>query len=331
MKKASWLALVYALVVVTGVSAQESKEKNKNAEGKSSIKIDQATGKKNKVDGDIDEEITNPRLRAESGSKSKFSLSTSVAYTGGSISRAFGKDRPNIKGNEPGQQVRTSADIGLDVRYRWSKNDSLTVGTSMGMMTPFQGNTDSTQKQFNIYDPAFGYARIGKVGSIQMSTGVGLGIGTSNESKSIRKIADLGVSVTGLHSFQNGLAVGLSTAVGYNFYGNNAGEATDVRTASPGFYGGDRRTEWSLGVFPFAEYQFNDYIAARTVFGYFNWRHLYGDTNSSRLLQLYVYQSLGVGITLTRDIYLYPNIQFLPDNVRSDFTNFAMSATLNVF
>ena len=324
MTKAMLAALLLAMTFSGQVFAQEE------TEGESTMKIEDAADKKNKVEGDIDQEITNARMRAESGSKSKFSLSSSINYTGGSFDKPFGERRPNIAGT-PGNQVRTSMGIALDGRYRWSKNDSVTLGTEAALMTPFQGDVDGASNQLNVFDPVIGYSRVGKVGWLQTSSGISAGFGTSKESQAVDYTTGLGLSVTGLHTFQSGLTAGLSVSTGYNFYGNNAGEQTDDGTAAPGYYGGDRRTQWSLGIYPFAEYAFNDTYSFRTVFGYFNWRHLYGDDNSFRLLQTYVYQSIGIGISVTRDIYLYPNIQFVPDNVRDDFTNVALSATLNVF
>jgi hypothetical protein len=38
-----------------------------------------------------------------------------------------------------------------------------------------------------------------------------------------------------------------------------------------------------------------------------------------------------VGYSVTRDIFLYPNIQFLPNQVASDMTNVGIQATINVF
>jgi hypothetical protein len=49
------------------------------------------------------------------------------------------------------------------------------------------------------------------------------------------------------------------------------------------------------------------------------------------LLQKYVYQSIGVGIAVTRDIYVYPNVQLVPDHIASNFTNFAVATTINMF
>ena len=43
------------------------------------------------------------------------------------------------------------------------------------------------------------------------------------------------------------------------------------------------------------------------------------------------YQSMGIGMAVTRDIYLYPNVQFLPLDMRSDLTNVGMSANISFF
>jgi len=325
MFKSSVVAI--ALAFAFSAFAQEDKKKT---EGQSTIKIEDAADKKNKVDGNIDEEITNQRMRAESGSKSKFSLSTKLAYTGGNVTRAFGSKRPPLNA-DPSIQTDTSADIGIDARYRWTKSQSVTLGTSFGLVTPFQGDQDPNRNQLNVYDPRIGYSLAGKLGEIQSSASITYYRGTSKESDRVDMDNAVGVSVSGAKAWQNGLTTGLSVSTAYYDYSTDPAQGTNQAATRIRGYGRDGRTEWSLGLFPFAEYVINDTFSARTVFGYFNWRHLYGDENKYRLLQTYVYQSIGVGISVTRDIYLYPNIQFVPDNIRSDFTNVAMSATINVF
>jgi hypothetical protein len=316
--------LVLALALPFGAYAAEEQ---KSEAGKSSVKIEDAANKKNKVDGNIDEEITNAKLRAESGSKSKFSLSSSMAYTGGSISRPFGKDRPNIVGTV-GEQTRTSGDLGLDARYRWSKASSVTVGTSFGIMTPLHGDTDKNESQLNMFDPNVAYNIVGKFGEIQTNAAVAYYHGTSQESDLIDRDGRLYATITPLRVFQNGLTLGLAADATYYMYGSKPGQNAEGASSS---YGGDARTSWDVALYPFMEYAINDKFSARTVFGYFNWRHVYGDDNKYRLLQKYVYQSIGIGYSVSRDVYLYPNVQFAPDNVRSDFTNVAISATVNMF
>jgi hypothetical protein len=328
MNKLLLTSLVMSFAVAQA-SAQTSTT-TENQAGETKVKIEDLK-EKNKVEGNIDEEITNARMRAESGSKSKWSMSLDLAYTGGDTQKPFGMNRPNLAVGEPGNQVQTSMDVGVSGRYRWSKNDSMTFGTSFGFMTPFQGDVDSNENQMNVFDPGVGYNRTFAAGGLQNSLTLAADFGTSDEAQAIERLGSTAFSATTLKSWKNGLATGISTTIAYRFYGNEAGEQTEGGTAARGFYGGDRRTDWSLGIYPFAEYAFNDQYSLRTVFGYFNWRHLYGDAQTTRLLQTFVYQSIGVGMALTRDLYLYPNIQFIPDDIRSDLTNVALSAQINIF
>ena len=318
-------------MLAMGLSAHVYADDNSSADStKSKVKVEDVNGRKNKVDGDIDEEITNAKLRAESGSKSKFSLSVTANYTGGSITNAFGSERPNIKGT-PEQETRTSLGGGFEGRYRWTKNDSLTLGTTYQVMTPFQGNVNSKSSQYNLFDPTVAYNRVGKVGAFQTVATVAYAYGTSEASQSVDLTHQFGGSYNLMYAFKNGWSLGVMVGADYNTYTSRPGQNAKGAKGMAGQYGGDSRVDWDLGIFPQAEYQFNDRISARTVFGYFNWEHLYGDTNTSRLLQQFVYQSLGVGISVTRDVFLYPNVQFLPGNLHSQYTNVALNATVNVF
>ena len=48
----------------------------------SALRIEEVSDSANKVPGDIDTEITNAKIRTDSGSKSRFSLSSVTQYTG---------------------------------------------------------------------------------------------------------------------------------------------------------------------------------------------------------------------------------------------------------
>ncbi len=323
----SLLNKVSLVVVLLAAPAVFAAEKEK-ASGETKVKIEDVREGKNTVSGNIDEEITNAKLRAESGSKSKYSFSARANYTGGSFTNAFGVKRPNLAG-VPGMQTKTSASMGLDGRYRMTKNDSMTVGTEFALMTPLQGNVGDTGTQLNVFDPIVAYNRAFAAMGLQQTGSIALSAGTSSESKDIDKNGTLGLSHNALKEFKNGLSVGVATDFTYTSYSSAAGK--NAITAKPGFYGNDERQEWTLAFYPYGEYALNDRYALRTVFGYLNFQHLYGDSNKFRLLKQTSYQSVGLGIAVTRDVYLYPNVQFVPDNIRSDFTNLAFNATINVF
>ncbi len=327
MLKAMLGTLVFALSLSSHVYAADEN----SSESKTSVKIDDAAGRRNSVAGDIDEEITNAKLRAESGSKSKFSMSVEATYTGGSVSRPFGENRPDIKGI-PGAQKSTSANIGVNARYRMNKNDSITAGTSFGVMTPFQGRVNSKRKQFNVFDPNVAYNRVGKVGDLQTTGLLQYSPGTSNEARDADRTHAVSAQYVAMKAFQNGISIGAAFEADYYVYSTGAGKSKNAdNSLLTGMYGNDGRAQWELGIFPLAEYAINDRYSLRTVFGYFNWYHLVGDANRARLLQAYVYQSIGIGVAVTRDVYLYPNVQFLPGEMRAKDTNVALNATLNVF
>jgi|FLYM01.1.fsa_nt_gi hypothetical protein len=334
-------ATAFAQATSTSTQAGEKSQKVGEViqEDPSSKTDDRATpGKEEK---DIDEEITNVRMRADSGSKSKWSLSSSLGYTGGSVDDPFGKERPNIQAYRvamPGVQTNTSLDGSASIRYRANKNDSFTFGTSFGIMTPLHGdNTDPGQNQFNVWDPGVSYSRVFAGWGLQNVFSASGTVGTSNESRGVDRVGALGMSITTLKVFESGVTTGISLSTSRSFYDSKPGQnerglaRNADRSPNPDFYGGDVRTNWSLGIFPFAEYAFNDTWQLRTVFGMFNFRNLYGDDNSWRLLRVYDYQSIGVGYSLTRDIYIYPNVQIIPTDVRKELTNVAISATLNIF
>ena len=314
------LPLVFSAPMVA-MAEGETSERN-------ALKIEEVTEQRNKVPGDIDSDILNAKLRADSGSKSKFSLSATALYSGGTVSSPFGSERPNIKGT-PDRQTLSSLGGGLNGRYRWTKNESVTAGTTYGIMTPFQGQVSDGTQQFNIFDPNIAYNRVGTLGSMQTTLAVTYAYGTSNESINIDQTNQYSASMNTMYAFQNKVSLGSGMSLNYNDFTSSPGK--NKTALKKGFYGNDTRVAWQVNIFPQAEYRFNSTFSARTLFGYFNWKHLYGDPNSGRLLQTYVYQSIGIGISVTRDIYLYPNVQFLPDNFRSQYTNASMAATLNLF
>ena len=317
------LALSATLLFAIGhrAVAQESGAKT----SQTSLKVEDVDQKKNTVDGDIDQEIVNAKLRAESGSKSRASLSFNGKYVGGSVENGFGPKRPNLSA-DPSAQTFTTFELGMSGRYRWTKNDSVTLGTAFGLVTPFAGRTTESDR-FNVNDPSVAYARVGKVFDLQSTGSIMYGYGTSIPSRALDLTHQISASYNLVKKLGN-FSVGASVATGYNFYDNKPG---DIQAQRMSGYGFDKRTEYTLALYPQAEYAFSDKLSARTVFGYFNWRHLYGDQNRFRMLQTFVYQSIGLGWSVTRDVYLYPNLQFVPGNIRADFTNVNLNAIVNVF
>lgn len=294
------------------------------------MKAEDAADKRNKVSGDIDQEITNAKLRAESGSKSKVSVSTTANYKGGSVSRPFGSERPDLSGL-PDNQVDTSLDATVRGRYRPNKNSSFTAGVSLGMKTPFHGDINSNENQLNVGDPLLGYNRTFAAWGLQNSWNITNSIGTSDESKNVERIGSIGTDYTLLKKIDR-LSVGLTAGIWYDWYSSEAGQSDNrALRQRAGMQKVDKRVDWGATMTPTFEFALTDKLTLRALFAYFRWKHMYGDGENWRLLRIKEYNSVGVGIALIRDVYLYPNVQFLPRDAKLANTNVGLSATLNVF
>jgi hypothetical protein len=226
--------------------------------------------------------------------------------------------------------VESSVSGSLKTRYRTSKNSSYTLGVGLGIQTPFEGRVNTSENQFDIGDPLIGYDYTFSKWGLQHSVDLTASIATSIESLHVDEVASGAIAYAFMMPFQNGFHLGLNTTSYYNSYSNNPG-ANAYTKITNGDNRVDSRTSWAATASPVVEYIFNDTFSFRTLFAYFRWRHLYGDAHNLSLIRIQEYQSVGFGVALTRDIYLYPNVQFLPLNVRSDYTNFGISSSINVF
>lgn len=275
---------------------------------------------------EADQAITNRRLRASEGSLSKWSIATFWNYQGGSLNDPTDPERPNIVGGGNVQTLQSlSGEVG--VKYRLTKLDSLTASTGLFMTTPFHSEIDDNSplkesfdknsRKLNIQDPSLKYAHLDKIWGIQsISSVMGKWI-TNNQLTDLEFRSEYTLSQNfmkdvGDTGFSYGAAI---IGYFYDFTGDVTNEAL---------------TERLIGLYPQAEYVINDMYNVRTVFGWQVFEQRRGD-DSDTYDKRKVYQSVGLGISVTRDIFLYPNIQFIPSNIRDDVTNIALSANINLF
>jgi hypothetical protein len=289
--------------------------------------------KKDEQMKDIDQEITNNKMRAEMGSKSKWSLRSSLGYSGGTVQKAFSERRPNItQGPNADSRAYMSAD--LAIKYRTGDRTSLNAGTGLKVITPFHrtfneatnSNTNSAPasrraKLSSVSNPYIEFNYAGKLGSVQNFAQV---TGTYASEDFDRNI----VGTTGNIAISDQLimeignnSLGLAATIAQNLYKDSSNTYMD---------GGEAQAREDMGVYavPFYEYAFNDKYNFRTVF---NWVNFSKELGSSEFRQLKPQQSMGLGISVSRDVFLYPNIQFIPQDIRADRTNVALSASINLF
>ena len=302
------------LVISPLAFAQETKVTEKASEAKP---VDAA-----------DEAITNRKLRAETGSLSKWSVSTFFDYAGGNLADPMRPERRNITGSADALELQSlSGTVG--VRYRVNSLNSLTASTGFFMSTPFHDRvkTDDpevkkefkkTNRKLNVSDPSIRYTHLNKFMGLQSVSSLSGTMITNNQLKNRGYESLLNADQNFMYDIgKSGLTVGLS--MNYGYYSHS-------RTPDAG----DQLATNNLGFYPALEYIINDTLNLRTVSGMWVYQQTTASPSDS-WEKLKVYQSVGLGFSLTRDIYLYPNFQFIPSDIRSDRTNIAISASINIF
>jgi hypothetical protein len=314
--------LSVALVASMSANAQSSTSSTSTAAADSSAtskaKAQELKTKQQADQKDIDAEITNAKMRAESGSKSKHSFSMDLSYSGGTVNSPVAYRRPNIAGAEATPTL-TSLGGEINYRYRISPEYSMTAGVGLEMIAPgFElenSDADAGSQKYDVSNPGVGFSRSFKKGRFQNISSLSATYYTNKELKAMHYRSSFGVGHTalteiGTSGWQLGLSVSLATYDYSEVLGTGAAQVANV-----------------LGIYPFVEYAINDTYNFRTVFRGSSFSSRKSDPDKYR--QGEPTQSMGLGIAATRDIFLYPNIQWTWHHPTADKTNVALAATMN--
>lgn len=281
---------------------------------------------------DQSEEITNARMRAEAGSRSKYSVKANLSYSGGSVETPLERVRPNYRSGVA-QDVATTLGGSLAVAYRASDKLTTRFGTGLAMRTPFHNkDTEVANNQYegtdrkviDISTPYLEASSAFRAGNLMLMPSATLSYFSKQTDRDIfKKDFDISADLTGVYEIAgSGWQPGITVAA-YNTFYQDGKQAFDVIGDD------DARDDYGIGLYPFIEYQFNDRYSFRTLIGV-SYTHVRSE-NADTFIKDKVYQSAGIGIALTKEIYFYPNVQFLPDNTRAELTNVGLSTTLSVF
>lgn len=316
--------LLIAVMVLGSMAQAQTEAAADQTANQSSSKIENLQ-KKDQTMKDTDEEITNARLRATLGSKSKWSVRTASAFQGGSVKKPLDANRPNYRG-AVATPTATYFDTNIAIKRRLGDRDSINFGTGLTLFKPFHRTLDESTnsgkgaRNLNISNPYLEYNLAYKVGNLQASSSATYTHSVNDfDVSEVKSIGSFDVSQMFIGELTSNLSFGTSFTLGKAMY-KGSGDVDGQ---------GNPKVNLEPGIFPFAEYTFNDTYAFRTVFGYFQFQEFVNDKGNFR--QLTPYQSMGIGISVNRDVYIYPNIQFTPKDISADRTNLGISANINIF
>lgn len=275
---------------------------------------------------DTDQEITNAKLRAELGSKKKWSFRSTFQYLGSNVERPLSSDRPRITGSKQ-VSIDTSFSGLLGIKYRMADRDSLSLRTGLTILRPFGGGDLSGNSK--LADVYLTWDRSYKVGEFQMISATTIEAASAQHKVEQKMLSSLNYGQTVMYKFANGIELGGILDLNYYIYGSGLEQNAD--TVTKGYVstaGGDLRESYEIGLYPMLEYAFSDRYSFRTVFRYTTFKSLRSAPET--FVRSPGTQSIGVGIALTRDVYLYPNFQFAPENLRPAQTNWGISTNINL-
>ncbi len=273
---------------------------------------------KKEGDVDTDEVITNRKLRAETGAKKKYSFSSAVTYSGGTVNNPMSDVRPNITAGI-GTQIapRLSGSVGM--KYRLSPLQTLSASVGVGVDKPFHSDDKKNfRERSSASNPGLSFTNMSKLLGIQTVSSVSASAYTTDFLRTNGYLAGFGLSQTMVYDFGGSkTSVGVSASISASIFDKDDAQLA----AAQGDYG--------VGAFPFFEYVFNDKLNFRTLVGFMA-DHSRSTSDFWTWTANKVYQSAGLGISVTRDLYLYPNVQFIPEDIRADRTNVGITANINL-
>lgn len=317
MKKSIWSIVLLSLVLSSASGAATEPIQESSAPNVSVLSPSHGPQKQ-----DIDSTITNSKMRADLGSKSRWSLRNVLTYQGSTVNTPFNDLRPDYRSAslDTTNIVYLSADLAM--KYAFENGSSLNLGTGAKIDKPFHRTLeDSTSRgsNLNISTPFLEYNKAYKAGSLQMISAGRVSYATENfDTDFIGKLGVLQFTQTLAQQLGTRFTGGMQAIYYKNVYKDSNSVFAEIYP----------RNDTILTFAPYAEYAFNDQLSFRTVFGYFQFKNTLVDAT---FRQLEPYQSLGLGISISRDIYLYPNVQFTPKDIRSDRTNVGLITNLNLF
>jgi hypothetical protein len=94
------------------------------------------------LSSEVDELLTTDQMRAAAGSTSKYSIRSSLSYSGSSVKKPLSKSRPNLSGTTGSTDY---AALGGEVagQYNWRPVHSFLLGAGLRWITPLESSAPS--------------------------------------------------------------------------------------------------------------------------------------------------------------------------------------------
>jgi hypothetical protein len=283
-----------------------------------------------------DHKLTDLRLRAQDGSLSRYSFSTSMTFRGPSVGDPSAPDLPNPDKRVGNYSQTLAGNVGA--RYRFTSDKSIEAGSGISFNHPLQG-TDRTDAS----TPFVSYNWADKISGWQMLISPGVSYATTPEITRVGEIGSFNFMAGCVRDIEGTrFAISLESRSALNvfnrgyFPGRSYSTSASTTRKYPSYSGsrlitgGDGNSQqYSLSAGPGAKYHISDHLE---LFSFLN-IPFYNPMSAEDLRTILPNSPtafLGMGYSYDRDIYLAPGIQTYPTIMSPDTTTVTASLIFSV-
>lgn len=297
-----WGILSVALLATTSVFAETSEVKASKLKAKDLLENKKFEDKSG---------ITDPKLLAESGSLSRYSLKFNFSYYGPPVGDLSNKNQPNPDGTIGVYEVSLGGSI--SGRYRIDSKTTISAGGGLSALTPFHG-----VKRVDFKNPFISYDKNYRIGNFQFRHSPGLSVTTVPIYRDVGQFSSLSYDGSLLYNIgTSAVSVGIDTGLNAFLY-ERGYEKSDGRVG-----------RYNVSVYPVIKYNFSDRLNLYTS-GSMNWWNPRAEDDKWTMHNKMFSARTGLGYSITRDIYFAPFLNYYPQNFKTDSTTLSFSTIFSI-
>lgn len=238
-------------------------------------------------------EISDSKLKADSGSLSRFSLRFKLGFDGPPVGDLSAADQPNPDGTVGVTATAITGSAGM--RYRFDSQRSLSLTTGISNQYPFRN-----ESRFEASNPYLSYSSAFRWGGMQMISTPGVSYITADKLRAVGQVASVNYELSSVYDLgESPVSVGLDGTLNHFFF-NREYRKKDGKV---------RRIGASLSPNLKAKLSQAANIYTSITFAYWNPRAV---ESRFELQPRSTTGKLGFGYSITRDIYISPYLGYYP-------------------
>lgn len=257
-------------------------------------------------------EITDSKLRADSGSRSRYSLIFNLTYAGPTLGDLSSKDQPNPDGSIGSYSTSLGGTLGTRLRLNNKKVFSLSTGAKT--IHPFHG-----AQRVDLSNPSLTFDNSSRWQDIQMRSSVSFIYRTIPEFRMVGQFGYLLLSQSMVHDWgATGAAIGADLSLGSFMY-------------SRSYRDSDKKApQYALEINPTVKYRFSEKLdlSSSLTLGFWNPR---SRQDHLVLLNRAMTQRLALGYSLNHSTYIQPYLGFYPQNLQADLITLNLKTIFSAF